>query len=197
MKKPLIILLIIAVAVSLCACAEKADAEPTAPATETAALTEKPAETVTEAPTETPTEKHAERTYTVITQSTGETPETNDGYFTYTNNKYGWSVDIPEVWNEYGMIVEYDDTGEVAFKHEESFFSEYHLSGNIFSLVTLPAGSTFYTANGSTGTDIYQDDEYMVCWDKPSDVQTDLHFEDEINQLKDTREQILESFRWE
>lgn len=194
MKRILVFLIILAISFSLVACSENTSTEPFTSVTETASITE----ASTEASTEKPTEKQNEHTYTVITQSSGDRAElTGDGYFTYTNHKFGWSVDVPEVWNEYGYIIEDDETGTAYFKHENSYFSEYHLSGTIFSLVTLPAGSTFYTSNGSTGTDIYQNDEYMVCWDKPSDVQTDLHLEDEIAPLKDTRERILESFRWE
>ena len=194
MKKIWIFLLISALVLTFCGCAKDVQPAPTAPATESEAVTETPTEPVTEKPTEAPTQP----SYTVITQSSGETAALDgDGYFTYTNNKFGWSVDVPEVWNEYGYIIENDETGTVYFKHENSYFSEYHLSGDIFSMVTLPAGSTFYTANGSTGTDVYQDDTYMVCWDRPSDVQTDLQLEDEITPLKETREQILASFRWE
>lgn len=199
MKRLLIIFMIVTITLSLSACAKDADTVSTVPVSESEAVTEAPDEKPTQKPTDPPTEAPTEPSYTVIAQSSGETAAlSGEGYFTYTNRKYGWSVDVPEVWNEYGYIIEYDDTGKVEFKHEASFFSDYHLTGDIFSMVTLPAGSTFYTANGSTGTDIYQDDENMVCWDKPSDVQTDYeNYKDEIEQLKETRDRILESFRWE
>lgn len=195
MKKLLIILLILAIVVTLAACAKDADTAPTVPAFESEAVTEAPTEKPTEKPTDPPAEAPTAPSYTVITRSSGENAElSEDGYFTYTNRKYGWSVDVPGVWNEYGYIIEYDDTGEVEFKHEASFFSDYHLTGDIFSMVTKPV-SEF--KESEFNIELYRDDEYVVCWSKPSDVQTDLHKEDEINQLKDTRDQILESFRWE
>ena len=195
MRKVFIVLLILIAVVSLAACAKEADTDSTTPASESEAVTEIPAEKPTQKPTDPPTEAPTAPSYTVITQSSGETAELNgDGTFTYTNRKYGWSVDIPEVWNEYGMIIEYDDTGKTEFKHESSFFSDYHLTGDIFSMMTVPASEY---KESEFNIKLYGDDEYVVFWSKPSDVQTDLHKEDELEPLKESREQILESFRWE
>ena len=201
MKRILALIVAAALCALFAACGQSS--EPSSSDTVTQAVTEAPSvqatqsptEAPTEVPTELPTEAPTERPRTVIVQSSEKTAELDgDGYFTYTNSKYGWSAEIPEIWNQYGYIVEDDETGSVTFMDEASRFSGMHLSGEVMVLMTAPVDTEL---RGNWGdTEVARNDEFKVYWDKPSDVQYPAEYADEYHALCDTRESILRSVGW-
>lgn len=203
MKRVIALFIITALCALLAACGESAAPSPTVGATQAAEKsTEKATEEPTQAPTEKPTEKPTEapkeapteRPCTVIVKASEKTVPVEGGVFTYTNSKYGYSVDIPAVWNEYGYIAEDEETGNVVFAHEYSRFTDNHLSGEIFELFVLPVDQE---QRGNWGdTAVASSDTYKVCWDKPSDVQFEMDYYDEYRALSDTRQAVLDSVRW-
>ena len=188
MKKALAWMLVIALCALLAACGQNsktADEKATeAVATADQAETEAPAET---APTE--------EGYTVVTSS-AHRPEVNEnGTFSYTDKKYGFTVDIPAIWNEYGYIAENDETGALMFCHEKSRFSDDLLGGWVFSIAIMPIGD-----DGGFAEDdpclLLKNSEYDVFWEKPTDVQYLEEYRDEYSALNKTVISIVDTARW-
>ena len=199
MKRITALILLTVLSLLLASCGNNAASDPTAAeaVTEPSATASPatPEQLSTESETQPPAEQPTLGTKTVVLKASEQKAEMNDaGVFTYTNKKYGWSVDIPAVWNEYGYITEDDDSGSLCFMHEVSRVADNHMSGEVFTLYTVPADQEI---RGNWGdTEISRNDQYKVCWDKPSDVQYDMQYSDEYHALVDTRQSIFDSIRW-
>ena len=130
--------------------------EPTTeePATEEPATEEPTTEKPTEPPTEPPTESNV-----------------------YHNVGYGWSVEIPDEWNEYGWTAEAnypnsDREGYLRFYHKEIYRTAK--AGLVMSIYAIDKNNTKYNrTNGwmNKGGFLGENDRFYFFWEGPTDVQ--------------------------
>lgn len=118
----------------------------------------------------------------------------------YINNKYGWSVELPKEWSEYGTVVEDNEYGVVYFYHKEIY--ENSKIGFVFDIGALPYDE--YEELSKVHPRIGKLDEnsdYVFFWTGPTDLQVDINSSDfdrlyeEYNILCNTKDSVLESFK--
>ncbi len=129
----------------------------------------------------------------------------------YTNPKYGWSIEIPSVWDSYGYINEMFGGDYLTFSYKESYSEKHGFGGHVFTICSTR--DDFSEGNYASGGELYKGSELRVYWYKATDVQflyatdenddlyvlenDDPQFEKrqtEYRALSDTREGILDSF---
>lgn len=117
---------------------------------------------------------------------------------TYTNNKYGWSVELPEEWNKYGTVIENNTSGYVGFYHKELY--EKSGLGRMFTIDALPPDK-YEELSPWTIDKLAENSEYVFFWTWATDLQVDINDKDferlyeEYNILYNTRDSIIESFK--
>ena len=127
---------------------------------------------------------------------------------TYTNSSYGWSVTVPDGWNDYGTILEYQDMsgsemyGSVGFYHK-SLQEKYNM-GHVFTIFAVPVGSkNDDRINGGTAKGGYlgKNSRLAFYYWEATDVQaspesptyrTDM---EELRTLRSFKDEIVNSFR--
>lgn len=184
MKKAFSLLIAVAIAVVVCTGCTGAmyDTEATTPATEAPA----PA---TDAP--------VIETQAPVIETEAPAPA---GYFTYTDPYYGWTVQVPEVWHTYGMIVEDNENDADRFMYKDAYLNDN--AGHVFTIVNTT--SPIDTTQLPHGGELYNDGSLQVYWWAATDVQFGVSYSpdtaefqrqaDEYGQLSETRDEILYSF---
>lgn len=130
--------------------------------------------------------------------------------FTYTNEEYGWSVEIPAIWKQYGSVGEYAGgfehtiLGQVGFHHKEIQENAplNSNSGWLFDIGALPPDEyEEYVKNKPVHGKLAENSDYVFFYIGRSDLPIDPVDEnskrllEEFNLLSNTRESILETFR--
>lgn len=95
----------------------------------------------------------------------------------YHNVGYGWSVEIPDEWNEYGWTVEAnypnsDREGYLNFYHKEIY--QTAKAGFVMSIYAIDKSNTKYNrTNGwmNKGGFLGENDRFYFFWEGPTDVQ--------------------------
>ena len=185
MKKWIALLLTAVLVMSLAACSISFHInEPTA------APTDEPTEAVTDAPTQAPTE--------------APKAQAPAGYF-YVEHPDGlWSVTVPEIWHETGMIINYDDAGTyyVKFVLKEAY---YEGAGHVFTIATVTGSENFVNVDEFPhAEEMYRDSSMQVFAIFPTDVQFGVYDDpssaafkkqqEDYLALYDTRQAIIDSF---
>ena len=131
----------------------------------------------------------------------------------YHNDKYGWSVEIPEGWFEFGYYQEYDEPenqnyGLIVFVHKE--LHEMYNLGYVMSIYAKPKNDPMYNkTNGWVGQGGFlgENQDYNFFWMRATDVQfiapshgsnmddEDKRHQEEYNKLENIANTIRQSFK--
>lgn len=127
---------------------------------------------------------------------------------TYHNTQYGWSVDIPTEWNQYGSIKESDNgySFSVIFYHKE--LNEKYSNGYVLSIEAISKSKGNQQPPGLSGY-LGENNDYYFYWIKASDVQwmasghytekdmdsEDQRHWDEYKVLEKAADKIINSFK--
>ena len=198
MKRIIVFVLVIALAVSAAACSVSvssggATEAPTGSTEASAAATEVPTAAVTDAPGP---------TLNIVT----EPPKSDSGYSAYTEPNGYWQVTVPDIWSELGIIVEYKDgyNSCVKFAYEDAYNDG---AGHVFTIVMCVNPSDFVDVeNLPHAEELYRSPDFQVYVVYPTDVQFGVYDDpssdrfqrqkEEYGELYDTREDIIDSFTW-
>ncbi len=126
---------------------------------------------------------------------------------TYVNKEYGWSVELPEEWNNYGLVVDNSvnpilltGADTVNFCHKETYYS--YGNGGIFSILACPlkdynniSDSSFYTKITENKEYVYLCHEFDIQFDTPLSREKYDRLLNEYNILHKAKDSILESFK--
>lgn len=131
----------------------------------------------------------------------------NNSPHTYVNKEYGWRVELPEEWNEYGLVVDNSvnpilltGADTVNFCHKEIYNS--YGNGGIFSIIVCPldeynsiSDDSFYTKITENTKYVYLYHEFDIQFDKPLSSEKYNRLLNECNILHKAKDSIIESFK--
>ncbi len=207
MKKILALLLVVVFAAALLtACGDGNPKHRPQTATEaTEKATEKPTEKPTEAATEAPTEPPTEPPTEAPTEAPTEKPQALNTAFSYTDPDGEFTLTVPAIWNETGMILEEDDgSGHemIRFVYKDAY---YQGAGTVFSIVVIDDPSAFVDVTMLPhAEELYKDDSTQIFVNYPTDVQFSVYEQPgtaefqrqqaEYTALNQTRQGVIDSF---
>ncbi len=160
-------------------------------------------------PQETTAETTAETTEALVSKTekqtediktTDEFPTEGEDENNYTEPSGRWSVNVPEIWDKKGKIIEskYKKTDIVRFVYKKAY-DEYE-AGHVFSICTVSADKAVDVSTLPRAEEIYIDDNIQIYVDYPTDVQfggidgSEMESQGkEYNKLKNTVEDIIDS----
>ena len=184
-----ILLAIVFIAALLCACDDTKPDPDASTAEPTEKATEKAADDPTDAPTDVPT----------------EASEPADSTFVYTDPSGAYQLDVPERWNDTGMIVAEENEGYeiVAFVYKDAYeqgagrvFTIVKISdaANITDVSELPHAEELYNDGTMQVFVNYPTDVQFAPYDEPGSAESDRQYE-EYRVLSEMRDGIIGSFR--
>lgn len=119
---------------------------------------------------------------------------------TYTSEKHGFTVTLPEAWQKYGKIVEYDDG--VGFYHKGTYDAQnVSYSGLVFDIAREKESDYDQeTTRGGRTLPLVSKDGYVYYYATPSDVTYnygDSITAKEYSELMDSSDILIQSLTWE
>lgn len=128
-----------------------------------------------------------------------EDTDVSSDTFTYTEPQGRWSVEVPNVWNELGKIVERSDN-YIRFVYKKAY--DDYGAGHVFTIGTASALDPYDVSQLPHGEEIYLDGVIQVYIEYPTDVQyggldgSDMATQSvEYGKLKDTINKIKDSLK--
>lgn len=119
---------------------------------------------------------------------------------TYTSGKHGFTVTLPEAWQKYGRIVEYDDG--VGFYHKSTYDAQnVNYSGLVFDIAREKESDYDQeTTRGGRTLPLIAKGGYVYYYATPSDVTynyRDSTTAEEYSELMDSIDILLQALAWE
>jgi len=141
-------------------------------------------------------------TKTIKHDTTEKSNNTSSNKTHYQNEQFGWSVEIPNNWYQYGIVKELEnrnnELGAVGFYHKEAYESNH--GGHLFTIYAIPKNSENddgMTGRMPSGGFLGRNSQYAFYYWNATDVQYDSNNErqrNEYRELDGMKSLILDTF---